>query len=100
MCGNLVPLAPLLARLGADCVSVDAVVSLRRLRVHLPGTPLMGNLDALVLEAGPPARIARWVRETGLCQADIIAPACAVVPTTPLAHLRALGQAARGGTAN
>jgi len=94
VCGNLVPLAPVLARLGADCLSVDAVFNLRRLRAHLPETPLMGNLDALVLEAGPPERIARWVREVGLRQADLIAPACAVVPTTPLAHLRALAQAA------
>jgi len=93
VCGDLTSLAPLLARIGADAISVDAMVSLRRLREHLPETPLMGNLDALVLEAGPPERIARWTREVGLAQADIIAPACAVVPTTPLAHLRALVEA-------
>ncbi|MCE5238675.1 methylcobamide--CoM methyltransferase [bacterium] len=95
VCGNVMPLAPLLPRLEADCVSVDAVVSLRRLRGELPDMPLMGNLDALVLEAGPPERIAHWTRHVGLRRADIIAPACAVVPTTPLAHLRALAQAAR-----
>jgi [methyl-Co(III) methanol-specific corrinoid protein]:coenzyme M methyltransferase len=95
VCGDVTSLAPLLARLQADAISVDAIVSLRRLREHLPQTPLMGNLDALVLEAGPPERIAKWTRAVGLAHADIIAPACAVVPTTPLAHLRALVQAAR-----
>jgi len=97
VCGNLLTLAPLLARTGADCLSVDAIVNLRRLRQRLPHMPLMGNLDALLLEAGPPERIARWTHKTGLPAADIIAPACAVVPTTPLSHLRALAQAARDG---
>lgn len=100
VCGDLKTLAPLLPALGADCISVDAMVSLRQLRPHLAYTALMGNLDALILEAGPPERITRWVKQVGLPQLDIIAPACAVVPTTPLAHLRALVQAATDHAAN
>lgn len=93
VCGDLTSLAPLLPALGANCLSVDAMVSLQHLRPHLPDMALMGNLDALLLEAGPPERIATWVGRVGLVHADIIAPACAVVPTTPLAHLQALALA-------
>lgn len=99
VCGDLRTLSPLLPTVGADAISVDAMVSLIRLREHLPDTALMGNLHAMVLEMGPVDQITDWVRRCGLPQADIIAPACAVVPTTPLAHLRALVQAAQDAAA-
>lgn len=94
ICGNVHTIAPLLAQIGADAISVDDMVSLRKLREHVPDAAVMGNFSALRLEHDPPERIARWVQRIGLQRADIIAPACAVVPTTPLANLQALVQAA------
>jgi [methyl-Co(III) methanol-specific corrinoid protein]:coenzyme M methyltransferase len=95
ICGKLKCIAGCLAALGADAISVDDMVNLRNLREHLPQTALMGNLSAIVLERGPLAEIGGWVERVGQMQADIIAPACALVPTTPLAHVQALAAAVR-----
>lgn len=94
ICGNVHTIGPLLAQIGADAISVDDMVSLRKLREQVPNAAVMGNFSALRLEKDPPERIARWVQSIGLRQADIIAPACAVVPTTPLANLQALVRSA------
>lgn len=90
ICGSVKPVAGLLAGIGAEAISVDDMVHLGRLRGNLPEAAVMGNLSALLLERGPVTAIERWVRVIGLKQADIIAPACALVPTTPLMHLQAL----------
>ena len=94
ICGNVHTIASLLAEIGADAVSVDGMVSLRKLREQVPNAAVMGNFSTLRLEQNPPERIARWVRRIGLQHADIIAPACAVVPTTPLVNLQALVRSA------
>ena len=95
ICGDVRTIAAQLPGIGADAISVDEEVSLRHVRAAITPTPIMGNLSALALEQGPPARIARWARTIALRHADIVAPACGVVPTTPLSHLRALVEAVR-----
>jgi [methyl-Co(III) methanol-specific corrinoid protein]:coenzyme M methyltransferase len=97
ICGNVHTIALLLASIGADAISVDDMVNLRKLREQAPEAAIMGNVCALHLEEGPVERIERWVRGLGLRQADIIAPACAIVPATPLRHLQALVRAAADG---
>ncbi|MEN6305345.1 MAG: uroporphyrinogen decarboxylase family protein, partial [Armatimonadia bacterium] len=94
ICGNVHAVGPLLGQIGADAISVDDMVSLRRLREQVPNAAVMGNFSAVRLEKDPPERIARWVQRIGLRRADIIAPACAMVPTTPLANLQALVRSA------
>ncbi|MEN6545125.1 MAG: uroporphyrinogen decarboxylase family protein, partial [Armatimonadia bacterium] len=94
ICGNVHTIAPLLAEIGANAISVDDMVGLRKLRGQVPNAAVMGNLCALRLQEDPPESIASWVQRIGLRQADIIAPACAMVPTTPLANLQALVRSA------
>lgn len=95
ICGQVRTIVEHLATIGADAVSVDDMVKLSSLREHLPGTAIMGNLSTFMLQRGPVQKVALWVERIGRVQADIIAPACAVVPDTPLAHVRALAEAAK-----
>jgi [methyl-Co(III) methanol-specific corrinoid protein]:coenzyme M methyltransferase len=95
ICGDVHTIVESLRQIGADALSVDAMVNLRGLRRAVAPLAVMGNLSAFVLESGPPKRIERWVRMTGSREASIIAPACAVTPATPLVHLQALSQAVK-----
>ncbi|MHB8995013.1 MAG: uroporphyrinogen decarboxylase family protein [Armatimonadota bacterium] len=95
ICGRVNTIVNRLAAIGADAISVDDMVKLSSLREHLPETAIMGNLSTFVLQRGPVGKIALWVERIGRVQADIIAPACAVVPDTPLAHVRALAEAVK-----
>ncbi|MGE5530910.1 MAG: uroporphyrinogen decarboxylase family protein [Bacteroidota bacterium] len=95
ICGRVNTIVSHLAAIGADAISVDDMVKLSSLREHLPNTAIMGNLSTSVLQGGPVEKIAQWVERIGRVQADIIAPACAVVPDTPLAHVRALAEAVK-----
>ena len=97
ICGRVQTIVGHLAAIGADAISVDDMVKLSSLREHLPDTAIMGNLSTFVLQDGPVEKIRLWVERIGRVQADIIAPACAVVPDTPLAHVQALAEAVKGG---
>jgi [methyl-Co(III) methanol-specific corrinoid protein]:coenzyme M methyltransferase len=95
ICGKVSSIVGHLAAIGADAISVDDVVKLSSLREHLPNAAIMGNLSTFVLREGPVEKIGLWVERIGRVQADIIAPACAVVPNTPLAHVQALAEAVK-----
>ena len=100
ICGDLRRILRALADLAHDLgsaltLSVDAMVSGRRLQRELPGVVRMGNVDAVLLENGPADRIAKAGRRAARTF-DIVAPACGLAPSTPGAHLRALVNAVRG----
>jgi uroporphyrinogen-III decarboxylase len=78
-------------------LSVDAMVSGRKLREELSGTIRVGNVDAELLRRGPPDAIAR-VAQRAAEDFHIVCPACGLVPSTPPAHLRALTGAVCGRT--
>lgn len=93
ICGSVKAVISHLDAIGADAISVDGMVKLSGLRPHLPNAAIMGNLSTFVLQRGPTEKITGWVERIGLKQADIIAPACALVPDTPLRHVQALAEA-------
>ncbi|MFQ6134012.1 MAG: uroporphyrinogen decarboxylase family protein [Armatimonadota bacterium] len=101
ICGDATDLGEALGSLGADAVSVDGMVNLRWLKELVGPVPVMGNVSAFTLARDRPAAVAERGRRALAQGADILAPACGVVPTTPLANLRAFAQAAiqecRGG---
>ena len=99
ICGSVKTIVAHLDAIGADAISVDDMVKLASLRLHLPHAAVMGNLSTFVLRRGPVDRITGWVERIGLGQADIIAPACALVPDTPLRHVQALAEAVRRASA-
>jgi MtaA/CmuA family methyltransferase len=94
ICGDAARLRDGLNELEADAVSVDSVVDLRALAAGRPPWRVMGNVDAFALERGPADRIERRCRRLAEAGVRLIAPACGLVPTTPVAHLAAM---VRGG---
>ncbi|MHC4481143.1 MAG: uroporphyrinogen decarboxylase family protein [Planctomycetota bacterium] len=96
ICGDVRPVRSELSRLSADAVSFDSMVDIVALCGSRPPWRVMGNLSAFLLEAGPPAVIARRCRALLRGGVRLLAPACGVIATTPLAHLRAAANAAHG----
>ena len=52
----------------------------------------MGNVSAFLLKEGPADRIIERCRQLIEGGVRLLAPACGIIPTTPLAHLRAMRQ--------
>lgn len=94
VCGRPSAILSALAHLPVQAVSLDETADLREARTAFPHTRLMGNLSSIVLEQGPPEHIAEVVRQVLEWGVDIVAPACGVTATTPLAHLQAMVAAA------
>ena len=90
ICGNIRSIYEPLRELTADAISVDAVVALRSVRRALPGRKIMGNVSTLLLQTATPSRVAARAKKLIAAGMDILAPACGVSATTPLANLRAM----------
>lgn len=93
ICGDVSDLGDALMGLGADALSVDSMVDLRWLKRLVGDLPVMGNVSAFVLARAAPESVATAARQALAEGADILAPACGVVPTTPLVNLRAFTHA-------
>jgi [methyl-Co(III) methanol-specific corrinoid protein]:coenzyme M methyltransferase len=91
VCGNTNDVMHLLARSGAEAISVDQTNNLSASRAALPHTLLFGNLDPVeTLSRGDQAQVqaaAEGVRAAGV---DALWPGCDLYPPTPLENLRAL----------
>ncbi|HBF37215.1 MAG TPA: methylcobamide--CoM methyltransferase [Firmicutes bacterium] len=89
ICGDLSAVKPLLGEIGADVISVDAVMSLKKLKEEFPILKTMGNLSTFLLDSGPAARIQQQTGRLMQEEVDIIAPACGLSTSTPLENIRA-----------
>ena len=94
ICGDVKAIERELFRLPADAMSFDSMVSLARLAAKRPPWLVMGNVDAFLLDRGPASRVRARSRALAAKGVRLLAPACGVVPTTPVANLRALREAA------
>ncbi|MHC4787652.1 MAG: uroporphyrinogen decarboxylase family protein [Planctomycetota bacterium] len=95
ICGDVTAIESALFELEADAVSFDSMADVISLCRKGPPWRVMGNLDAFLLRAGPAEAVARRCRSLLRGGVRLLAPACGVIPTTPLAHLRAMAQSAR-----
>jgi len=92
VCGDARPILPELRRLCADAVSFDSIVDIVEVNRSRPPWRVMGNVSPFLLASG--SRDA--VRDA--CEAlldggiRLIAPACGVIPTTPVAHLAVMAE--------
>lgn len=75
ICGNIMPLAQELAEIPWHALSVDSVVSLRKLRPLFPKRALMGNVSTHLLATATNDEVMRASRKA-LEVATILAPAC------------------------
>lgn len=90
ICGNIQPILEQIKRIGADALSFDAMVNIRRVREAVGSLPLMGNISTILLHKGEPAGIQAAVSEVVRAGVDIVAPACGFSPFTPLANIQAM----------
>lgn len=93
ICGNARPIFEPLRELEADAISVDSVVAVRDVVRAMPGTRMMGNVSTQLLEGGPVGHVRDAARSALAAGVAILAPACGVSATTPVAHLRGMSRA-------
>ena len=96
ICGNIAPLLPMLAEVGADILDVDYMVPLDQARAAVGDqVTLCGNFDPVAaLKDSTPAAIAAAAQRCidaagGPRSRFILQPGCEVPPGTPAEHLHA-----------
>jgi len=94
ICGEILPLASLLAEIQWDAFSVDSVVSLRKLQRHFPKRTLMGNVSTHLMAVSNEDRTYRASKRAVEISA-ILAPACGLSTMTLPQNIRAMVKAAR-----
>ena len=97
ICGRLHSIYPLLDQLHCDAFSFDAMVNPREIRPYLGHKAVMGNVNTHALGSMPPEKVAGLTRTAMKNGVDIVAPACGLPLTTPLANIRAMVEAVREG---
>jgi len=96
VCGNTNAAMPLLARAGADAISVDQLNDLVASRTALPDALLFGNIDPVsVLANGTPADVHQAVSAAIASGVDAVWPGCDLYPLTPHDNLQAMLAATR-----
>lgn len=91
VCGNTNRSLGLLARTGADAISVDQTNDLLVSRAMLSGTLLFGNLDPVAtLQHGGDAAVTGAVRAAKEAGVDAVWPGCDLVIETPIQNIQSL----------
>jgi len=97
ICGDMSRSRHFLAALHADAISVDAKVSLVRLKEDYPHINTMGNLSTALLEFGDADKVRRSAERLVRDGVDIVAPACGLSTSTGLDNIRAMTGAVKTG---
>ncbi|MBP2636189.1 MAG: hemE 3 [Firmicutes bacterium] len=90
ICGNLNSVKPLIPSLKANGISTDAIVNLKLLKDEFPELTTMGNVSTYLLELGPAEKVAVQTKNLVTQGINIIAPACGLSTSSPLANIQAL----------
>jgi|WetSurMetagenome_2_1015567.scaffolds.fasta_scaffold39684_2 MtaA/CmuA family methyltransferase len=93
ICGRVEAIDGQLRRIAAHAVSYDSDCDIVAVAASRPPWLVMGNLSPIALERGPAESILRRTRRLAEGGVRLLAPACGVVPTTPVANLRAMRSA-------
>jgi len=93
VCGNMDKSLHLLARTGADAISVDHLTDASSAREALKDTMLFGNIDPVAtLLQGDKADITEAVVSARGAGVDAIWPGCDLVPSTPIQNIGVLAR--------
>jgi [methyl-Co(III) methanol-specific corrinoid protein]:coenzyme M methyltransferase len=89
ICGDVKTVKKHLFNLRSDALSVDAMVNLGSIKEENNAITTMGNLSTYLLESGNPEKIRGAARALLEKNIDIIAPACGLSTSSPLANIQA-----------
>ncbi|MEI6101609.1 MAG: uroporphyrinogen decarboxylase family protein [Eubacteriales bacterium] len=92
ICGEMKMVTAQIARLHGDAISVDAFVSLKKIKEEIGNVTTMGNLSTYLLEFGNPDGVRNSTEKLLRDKIDIIAPACGLSTSTPLSNIKAFTQ--------
>ncbi|MDR3356277.1 MAG: methylcobamide--CoM methyltransferase [Spirochaetaceae bacterium] len=95
ICGDIRAVKKHLFRLEGDALSVDAMVNLEEVKKENSCVTTMGNLSTYLLESGDPEKISRATGVLLQKGIDIIAPACGLSTSSPLANIQAFTAAVK-----
>lgn len=94
VCGNVTKSLSLLARTGADAISIDQTVDLAAARLALKDTLLFGNLDPVqTLYRGDKAQVAEAVIGAKKAGVDAVWPGCDLIVQTPIQNIQSMKKA-------
>ncbi|MDR2795897.1 MAG: methylcobamide--CoM methyltransferase [Spirochaetaceae bacterium] len=100
ICGDIKTVKKHFFSLQGDALSVDAMVNLAEIKKENAAVTTMGNLSTYLLESGSPERINMAARALIEKNIDIMAPACGLSTSSPLANIQsftgAVKEARRG----
>jgi [methyl-Co(III) methanol-specific corrinoid protein]:coenzyme M methyltransferase len=90
ICGNPTAILPLMADTGVSALSIDKPVDITK-AIELVGdkVALVGNIAPMTLLNGGPEEIVKEVQDAIDKGVNVVAPGCGILPTTPLAHVKA-----------
>jgi len=96
LCGHPMLNLPLMAKCGANGVSVHQMVDLKEARAVLgDGLALVGSIDPKDMVLQSPERIMELSKKCMDGGIDILSPACGLDPTASLRNLQAMAEAAK-----
>lgn len=94
ICGKMHKVYEQLAKIHADVLSFDSIVSLKEAKNHLPNHVLMGNVSTYTLEYGTPESVQKLTQSCVRNGSEILSPACGLGMRSPLHNIRAIREAA------
>jgi [methyl-Co(III) methanol-specific corrinoid protein]:coenzyme M methyltransferase len=89
ICGKMQAVTESIAKLHADAISVDAFVSLTKLKAKYPSITTMGNFSTYMLEFAQTPAVEKMAEKLLLDKIEILAPACGLSTSTPLKNITA-----------
>lgn len=95
ICGKLQAVVADCAEFHSDALSVDAFVSLPKIKEAYPHITTMGNMSTFLLQKQDTEAVSRRTEQLLAQGINILAPACGLSTTTPLLNIRAFTETAR-----
>lgn len=97
ICGKMDSVKPSCADLHGNALSVDAFVSLKKIKDEYNQITTMGNLSTILLQDGTTEAVSRRAEQLVGEKINILAPACGLSTSTPLQNIKAFTDTVRLG---
>ncbi len=94
VCGDVRTIVDVMREVPMTAFSFDSLVDVAEMRALWPDGRFMGNVSTALLDRGTPERIDLAVAGVRYRGIDIVAPACGIATSTPLANVAAMAMAA------